>query len=173
MAGHEAKSPKRAPSPTPAASLGSRPAKTTPPPPVYDTYSRAEPALKAAAESAERTGRRILVNFGTNDCAPCRLFNDAINRQPFRDAFLKQFITVFLDVSEGSSNTELLRSYGVDQSKGLPAIAIWDLVVDQTAPREVTRNGEIVDLARVGEGAIRDFLTKRFRAEKPGKPGPD
>src|SRR5512146_2614313 len=69
---------------------------------IYDTTSSGALAIEATSLAAADSGRRLLVNFGTNDCVPCRVFNDAVYEQPFLSAFFKQFIPVFVDVSPGS-----------------------------------------------------------------------
>jgi len=73
--------------------------------PVYDTTSVGALAVEAASRAAADSSRRLLVNFGTNDCAPCRTFNDAVYEEPFQTAFFAQFVPVFVDVSPGLSPT--------------------------------------------------------------------
>ncbi|HMM33703.1 MAG TPA: hypothetical protein PKA62_03085, partial [Thermoanaerobaculia bacterium] len=51
--------------------------------PIYDTTSVGALAIEAASNAATESGRRLFVNFGTNDCAPCRVVNDAIYEEPF------------------------------------------------------------------------------------------
>lgn len=131
--------------------------------PIYDTDSLGALAIDAASRAAADTGRRLLVNFGTNDCAPCRVVNDAIFEEPFKTAFFDQFVPVFVDVSAGSPNLADAARYGIDPAKGLPAIVLSD---ESLRVSEVTRDGELRALAEKGKEAVREWLLKRFRAQE-------
>lgn len=149
----------------PAAAAGGPPRKTArpsapAPEPVYDPNLSGPKALEAAAQAAFRSGRRLFVSFGTNDCAPCRVVNDVIHEPKFFEAFVEQFVPVFIDVTPGSKNAELLGPYGIDRSRGLPACAYFD--TDGT-PLEIAKQGELAGAARKGPSAVRDYLLQRFR----------
>lgn len=140
----------------------------SPPPieklPIYDTTSIGELAVDSASRVAAESGRRLLVNFGTNDCAPCRVVNDAIYEEPFLTAFFQQFVPVFVDVAAGSENRELLARYGIDPAKGLPAVVFSD---EQLRVAEVTKEGELVPVAAKGKDAVRAWILARFRKDPP------
>ena len=128
--------------------------------PIYDTTSVGALAIEAASKFAEDSGRRLFVNFGTNDCAPCRVVNDAIYEEPFLTAFLNQFVPVFVDVAPGSSGRDLLARYDLDAGKGLPAIVLSD---ERLRVAETTKGGEMVALGAKGKEAVREWLLKRFK----------
>jgi thiol-disulfide isomerase/thioredoxin len=130
--------------------------------PLYDTTSVGGLAIEAASKAAQDSGRRLLVNFGTNDCEPCRVFNDAVYEEPFLSAFFKQFVPVFVDVAPGSKNRELLKRYGIDPSKGFPAIVLSD---DSLRVAEATKDGEMAAVAAKGKDAVREWILKRFKKE--------
>lgn len=132
--------------------------------PIYDTTSVGALAIEAASRAAAESGRRLLVNFGTNDCAPCRTFNDAVFEEPFETAFFGQFVPVFVDVAPGSPNRDLLARYGIDPSRGFPAVVLSD---DQLRIGETTKAGELVAVSAAGKEAVREWLLKRFRKEAP------
>lgn len=114
-------------------------AKTGKLPPIYDPYAVGEKQLRATLVPAEQSNRRVLVNLGTNDCAPCRVVNDAMTESKFQSALLLQFLPVNIDVSPGSKNLALLKTWEIDPKKGLPTIVILD------------QNGHFVSAAREGE----------------------
>ena len=130
--------------------------------PIYDTTSIGALAIEAASKAAADSGRRLFVNFGTNDCAPCRVVNDAIYEEPFLKAFLTQFVPVFVDVAAGSRNGELLKRYEIDPAKGLPAIVLSD---DTLRVAEVTKDGEVAAAAAKGKDAVRAWILKRFKKD--------
>lgn len=129
--------------------------------PIYDSYASGKKALEAAAIVAVEKKRRLLVNFGTNDCALCATFASAIyDSKPFQETFKEQFVPVYIDVPAGSENEKLLQGYGIDRSKGLPAIAVLDV---ETKKAEVFRAGEAADAARKGAEEVRAFLLKLYK----------
>lgn len=130
--------------------------------PIYDTTSIGGLAVEAASKAAKDSGRRLLVNFGTNDCAPCRVVNDAIYEEPFLSAFFKQFVPVFVDVAPGSPNRALLERYGIDSSKGLPAVVLSD---ESLRVAEATKEGELAALGAKGKDEVRAWLLARFRKD--------
>ena len=131
--------------------------------PIYDTHAIGALAIEAASRAAADSGRRLLVNFGTNDCAPCRVFNDAVYEEPFQSAFFAQFVPVFVDVAAGSPNLPTAARYGVDPAKGLPAVVLSD---EALRIAEVTREGELLEVAKKGKEAVREWLLKRFRVQE-------
>ncbi len=131
--------------------------------PIYDPDIIGKKALEAAAEAAHRTGRRLFVNFGTNDCDTCRAVNDVMHEPAFIEAFLRQFVPVFIDVTPGGPNEELFKAYGIDRKKGLPGAAIFD---SNATPMEITKDGELAAAARKGRDAIMDWFLRRFAREE-------
>ena len=131
--------------------------------PVYDRYLLGEKAIQKSGQAALDSGRRLLVNFGTNDCAPCRTVNDAIYERPFVKGFMEQFVPVFVDVSPGSKNRALLDRYGIDPSKGFPAIVLSD---ETLRVAEATKAGELVAVAGKGKEAVQAWILKRFKVEE-------
>lgn len=127
--------------------------------PIYDTTSIGSLAIEAASRAAVDSGRRLFVNFGTNDCAPCRVVNDAIYEEPFFSAFIAEFVPVFMNVAPGSRNQPLLARYGIEADAGLPAVVISDakMRVD-----EATKKGELAAAGAQGKGAVQDWILKRF-----------
>jgi len=130
--------------------------------PIYDTTSIGALAVEAASKAASESGRRLFVNFGTNDCAACRVVNDAIYEEPFVTAFFGQFVPVFVDVSPGSPNRDLLTRYGIDPAKGLPAAVLSD---EALRVAEVTKEGELAAAGAKGKAAVQEWILKRFRAK--------
>lgn len=128
--------------------------------PIYDTNSIGALAIEAASRAASESGRRLFVNFGTNDCPPCRVVNDAIYEEPFQTAFFAEFVPVFVDVSAGSANVSTAARYGIDPAKGLPAVILSD---ESLRMAEATRSGELLEVAKKGKEAVREWLVGRFR----------
>jgi hypothetical protein len=148
---------------TPLAGLAEPPAPPTEALPIYDTTSDGSLVIEAASKAAAESGRRLFLNFGTNDCEPCRVANDAIYEEPFLTAFFGQFVPVFVDVRPGSKNRELLARYEIDPEKGFPAVVLSD---DALRVAEVTKSGEFAIAGKKGKDAVREWILKRFKKEE-------
>jgi len=127
--------------------------------PIYDQEADGVRQIEAAARYCAESGRRLVVNLGTNDCAPCRVVNKAMHEPKFYEAFVNDFVPVFVDVTPGSKNAELLDRFGVDAKKGLPIVIVYD---EQVKPKVSTKKGEMVALAKKGEHDVQLWFISFF-----------
>jgi hypothetical protein len=146
-----------------AAPLGAaEPAKTAAPSAepalIYDPDLIGEKAIEAAQDVAKESGRRLLVNLGTNDCEPCVVFNRAIHKDKFFGAFIQQFVPAYVDVSN-LPNAALIDKYIINPKAPLPAILIF---MPDGRLIEALAHGEMAAIAKKGEGAVQEWLLKRF-----------
>lgn len=126
--------------------------------PIYDPDLVGEKAIAAAQKVASDSGRRLLVNLGTNDCGPCVVFNRALHKDKFFGAFIEQFIPAFIDVSN-LPNAALIDKYAINPKAELPAILIF---MPDGRPIEALAHGEMAAIAKKGETAVQEWLLKRF-----------
>jgi len=143
-----------APAPAPAAP------KRTPPPdaPIYDPYLDGEKAIATYQKAAQDSGRRLLVNLGTNDCRPCAVVNRAIYKDKFFEVFSQQFVAEYVDVSN-LPNAALIDKYFINPKAALPAIIIF---MPDGRLIEALAHGEMAAIAKKGEPAVQEWLLKRF-----------
>ena len=127
--------------------------------PIYDTEANGVKQIEAGARYCAQSGRRLVLNLGTNDCAPCRVVNRAMHEQQFYDAFVNDFTPVFIDVTPGSKNAELLKRFGVSAKKGLPVVIVYD---KNMKPSIMTKDGEMAALAKKGEQDVRLWFLAHF-----------
>ncbi len=127
--------------------------------PIYDAESNGVKQIEAGARYAAQSGRRLLLNLGTNDCAACRVVNRAMHETKFYEALVNDFTPVFIDVTPGSKNAELLKRFEVNPKKGLPIIIVYD---KDMKPAEITRKGEMAALAKKGEEPVRLWFLAHF-----------
>lgn len=129
-------------------------------PPIYDEHALGAKALEWTQEASRLSGRRMFVNLGVNECEPCRQVNAAMHDKKFFEVFIKQFVPVFIDVGpHAAKNRALLKEYGIDATKGFPAVAIFS---PEGKLLEVTRKGELAALAGKGQDAIQGWILERF-----------
>jgi hypothetical protein len=126
--------------------------------PIYDPDLLGEQAIAAAQKVASDSGRRLLVNLGTNDCGPCVVFNRALHKDKFFGAFIEQFIPAWIDVSN-LPNATLIDKYAINPKAELPAILIF---MPDGRAIEALAHGEMAAIAKKGETAVQEWLLQRF-----------
>jgi len=126
--------------------------------PIYDTDLIGEKAIEAAQKVASDSGRRLLVNLGTNDCSACAVFNRALHKDKFFEPFIQQFIPTEIDVSN-LPNAALIDKYVINPKAELPAILIF---MPDGRLIEALAHGEMAAIAKKGEPAVQEWLLKRF-----------
>lgn len=131
--------------------------------PIFDSDAIGQRQIAEYQKVAKDSGRRLLLIFGTNECAPCRAFNSAIHEKLFFAAFINQFIPVYVDVSSGT-NASLLLDYDVNPAAEQPGIVI---LMPDARIMDVLGQGEMAALTRKGDAAVQEFFLARFlKSEK-------
>jgi hypothetical protein len=134
------------------------PAPTVAEGPIFDPEAIGEKQIAEYQKVCLDSGRRLLIVFGTNECAPCRAFNRALHKDRFFEPFINQFVPVFVDVSSGT-NASLLLNYNIDTRADQPAIVI---LMPDARVIEVLAHGEMAALSRKGDAAVQGFFLARF-----------
>lgn len=140
------------------------PAAATPAPagadraPIYDPDLVGEQAIAVYQKTANDSGRRFLLNLGSNDCPACVVFNRAIHKDKFFDAFNQQFVTLEVDVSN-MPNAALVDKYLINPKAELPAILIF---MPDGRLIEALAHGEMAALSKKGVGAVQEWILSRF-----------
>ena len=143
----------------PAEKKTATPAPTpSPESPIFDSEAIGEKQIADYQKVCLDSGRRLLLVFGTNDCAPCRAFNHALHKDKFFEPFLSQFVPVFVDVSSGE-NAQLILRYNIDTRAEQPGIVI---LMPDARLIEVLAHGEMAALTRKGDAAVQEFFLARF-----------
>jgi len=127
-------------------------------PPIYDTDAIGEKQIAFYQKLASDSGRRMVLNLGTNDCAACRVYNRAIHEEKFFKVFFEQFVPADVDVSN-LPNAELIEHYLVNPKAELPAVLIF---MPDGRLIEALAHGEMAAIAKKGDGAVRDWFLARF-----------
>ncbi len=140
-----------------------RPKPVAPEVPIFDGDAIGVKQVVDYQKVAQDSGRRLLLVFGTNDCAPCRAFNKAIHQKQFFSAFINQFVPVYIDVSSGT-NASLLVDYNINPAAPQPGIVI---LMPDARITDVLAQGEMATLAKKGDAAVQEFFLARFaKSEK-------
>jgi len=131
---------------------------------IYPDPARAQGDLAAALKTAAAARKRILVDFGGNWCADCKVldiyFHDPANR-PILEA---NFVLVHVNIGHYDANLDIAAQYQVPLDKGVPALAVLS---DKGEVLYSQRSGEFEAMRRIDPSAVTSFLVQW----KPGQPG--
>ena len=120
----------------------------------YDEHADAQQLLSAAFAQARAEHKQVMVVFGANWCADCRML-DAVLHAPEAGSLARRFVTVKIDVGGFDKNLAIARRFEVNLNKGIPAIALAD--ADESL-RFATRAGELAEAKSMGAPAVVKFL---------------
>jgi hypothetical protein len=93
---------------------------------IYPPGADAHAEIKQAVETAAREHKNILLIFGANWCYDCHVLDLALHRPDLQRLLLTNYRVVHVDVGEGNQNQDLMKTYNVPMSKGIPGIAVLD-----------------------------------------------
>jgi len=123
----------------------------------YDEAADARTQIAEALSSARSANVPLLVVFGANWCADCRMLDAAFKEGASAGLIREHFRVVKVDVGRFDRNVDVAERYGVPLRKGIPAVAV---VSPQGSVVYATRGGELADARRMGERGIFDFFSK-------------
>ena len=131
---------------------------------IYPPPEQAQTELTAALHRAAREHKRVLVDFGGNWCADCKVL-DYYLHQPENAALLaKNYELVDVNIGEYDRNLALAERFGIPLKRGVQAVAVLDghgkLLYSQ-------KQGEFEAMRRVDPAAVTQFLM-RWRPERAG-----
>ncbi len=159
-AGPAAAQKKPAAKPTPAPAASPKPDTPT----IFDPEADGDLSLAYYQDIAKRSNRRLIVVFGTNECAACQVVNAAVSEKRFYAELAKQFVPAFIDATPGTPGGEIPARYGIAPKAPLPGVVIFEPSGRVT---EVLAKGEMAEVARKGKEAVQLWILERFDRNKP------
>lgn len=127
----------------------------------YDEGADARAEVRRALAEAATANASVLVVFGANWCADCRILDMTMKKDPTAALVARKFRVVKVDVGRFDRNVELAEGYGVPLKSGIPAIAV---VSPRNEVMYATRAGELADARRMGDAGIHEFLARAAAA---------
>jgi thioredoxin 1 len=131
----------------------------------YDESADAKAEVKLALSQAAKEKLPVLLVFGANWCADCKVLSTAMKTGAVAPLVARDFKVVKINVGRFDKNVDIAELYGVPLKKGIPAVAI---VSPQHKVMYVTKAGELADARSMGDKGIHDFF-KRVAAETKPK----
>lgn len=126
-------------------------------PSPYDEAADARADIAAALSAAKATNGRVLVVFGANWCADCKVLDLSFKSGKTAALIDKSFKVVKVNVGRFDHNVDVAQAYDVPLKQGIPAVTVLDA---QGKVAYATRSGELADARSMGEQGIYDFFSK-------------
>ena len=123
----------------------------------YNEAADARKDITQALSQAAQSGKSVIVVFGANWCADCKVLDLAMKQGVSAPFVAREFQVVKVDVGRFDRNVAVAESYGVPLKNGIPAVVILSAA---NKILYVTRAGELADARSMGENGIYEFLRK-------------
>jgi thioredoxin 1 len=122
--------------------------------PIYPNGD-AKPLIQSALLQAEKTHKRVILDFGGNWCPDCRVLDIYFHQQPNVALLDANFVVVHVNV--GQYDMDVAQRYGVPLKKGVPALVVLD---SNGRTLLVQRDGEFESMGRMQSESVTKFLKK-------------
>jgi thioredoxin 1 len=122
----------------------------------YDESADAAADVAAGLQQASRDGRQLLLTFGANWCADCRVLDSAMQEPPLADLIAAHFVVVKINVGNWDKNLPLVKTWGDPIGKGIPSIVVAN---GDGGIIYTTRAGELADARHMGPSGLMRFFT--------------
>ncbi len=132
----------------------------------YPPPANATADLQRARERAKNTGKMLMVIFGGNWCADCRVLHTRLEQAPVREYVDKHFEVVPINIGEMNANLNIAKDLGVDLKQGVPAAGFFSA---DGKPIGVTR-GELEPSRNYDAAQVLEFVRKVAEEHKIEKP---
>ena len=129
----------------------------------YDESANAKAQIKDALAQSATSGMPVLLVFGANWCADCKILDMAMKHGANASYFSREFKVVKVDVGRFNRNVDIAEAYGVPLKNGVPAVIILS---PANQVMYITRAGELADARSMGENGIYEFFRKVTPAAK-------
>lgn len=127
----------------------------SPPQVLYDENANAHAEIQDALVKAAQQHKRVLLDFGGNWCADCKVLDYYFHQPPNADLLARNFVLVDIDVGQMDRNIDLAVKYEVPLELGVPALAVLDsrgqLVYSQ-------KSGQFAPMRRMDPASVTSFL---------------
>lgn len=124
----------------------------------YDQNADAAADLSAARARAKATNKLLLIDFGGNWCADCRILGGVLEQPEMRPFIKRHFEVLTIDVGLFNRNMDILAHYGFKQIQGVPAVFVVDPKTDKLINQ--TSVVALEDARSMTPQSIADWLAK-------------
>lgn len=127
----------------------------------YDEHANAASDVAAAKKRAKAGKKLLLIDFGGNWCADCRILSGVMAQREMQPFLRQHYEVVAVDSGEFDRNMDIPAHYGFKRVEGVPAV----FVVDPTTDRLINSRSVIAlaDARSMTPQAIADWLAQWVR----------
>lgn len=125
---------------------------------LYDETADQTQLIAAGLKKAKAEHKRVILDFGGDWCGDCQVLDIYFHDDENLPLLEKNFVVVHLFVNhEEDNNPQLAKKYGMDPTKGVPALAVLSpsgkVLYGQST-------GEFRDMRYMDVTSVHDFLMK-------------
>lgn len=102
----------------------------------YDEHADAAADLLAARARAKAANKLLLIDFGGNWCADCRILAGVMEQSEMRPFVHRHYEVINVDVGLFNRNMDILAHYGFQKIEGVPAVFVVDPRTDELLNRK-------------------------------------
>jgi thiol-disulfide isomerase/thioredoxin len=124
----------------------------------YDANADADKQVAAARARAKAAGKRLIIDLGGNWCPDCRVLAGVMDLPELRGFLRRHYEIVTVDVGRFDRNQQIVRHYGIDKLRGVPALLIIDPRSDRLLNRD--RLFALADARHMTPQALADWLAQ-------------
>ncbi len=94
---------------------------------IYPQASTAHAQVEQAMKLAAQQHKRVVLNFGTDDCPDCQALGEFFRNRINHDQIAEHFLIVRIDVGKKSNqNLDLAQRFHADVPGGIPVLSVID-----------------------------------------------
>jgi thioredoxin 1 len=93
---------------------------------LYSATADAHADIAQAIQTASRTHKHIILDFGGNWCGECQVLDIYFHQPPNLPLLENNFVLVHVDIGHMDRNTDVAEKYEVPIKRGVPALAVLD-----------------------------------------------
>jgi thioredoxin 1 len=121
----------------------------------FDESADARSDIQAALSRATAQNKDVLLEFGANWCADCRVLAATMADAPLSERIAARYVVVRIDVGYWDKNLDVVKAWGNPIAKGIPSIVVVD---PNGSVLYTTKAGELAKARRMGAPALEKFF---------------
>jgi thioredoxin 1 len=121
----------------------------------FDESADARSDIQAALSRATAQNKDVLLEFGANWCADCRVLAATMADAPLSERIAARYLVVKIDVGYWDKNLDVVKAWGNPIAKGIPSIVVVD---PNGSVLYTTKAGELAKARRMGAPALEKFF---------------
>jgi protein disulfide-isomerase len=121
----------------------------------FNESADARSDIQAALSRATAENKDVLLEFGANWCADCRVLAAAMADAPLAERIAARYVVVKIDVGNWDRNLDVVKAWGNPIAKGIPSIVVAD---PDGSVLYTTKAGELAKARRMGAPALEAFF---------------